>query len=181
MKNSKFILIIIFLVFGTLEIEAQIRVSSEKLVRIMSTITGTVLDSITRKPVVGAVITDIHPQMDYGKEMLGITNFMTDKKGKINYTLPKAYGARRVEIAYPGYKLYKKEAFSEEVINLGKILLVPDPDKLDEGLVKSRLRMQQISGDSTIVIPRGQGTESIENALKELQQNKKSKVDINEE
>ncbi len=111
-------------------------------------IKGAVYDSLNRTPLPGAVISIIN-SYEISTQVVG-------NKGEFSvdqFNLTDPYPIK-LEISCLGYRIKKYDlSVQGEDIQLGKVLLGPDPLKIDEIVVKARARMFDIKKDTMYIFP----------------------------
>lgn len=133
---------------------------------------GRVVDSLTRTPLPSAVVSVIAPNLFDEKE-IRVTNYVTDNKGrfKIDITTLDSKGGR-LEFSFLGYQvrtihLTDPRAIGQ-TINLGDIKLTESPQGIDDVVVKARMQLYKMRGDTTVFFPRAVKTLEGDNALEIL-------------
>ncbi len=134
---------------------------------------GTVVDSVTNEPIPGAVVTEV-TGVD---QQVEVKNHVTDRDGKF-YFKTTISSQKRIEISCLGYKLFSKNISLDveylpsdnNKIDLGKIKISHDVLALDEVVVKARIKMYEIKGDTMLVFPRAVRTMEGDNVLEILRQ-----------
>lgn len=142
MKISKLIMVVCFLVAVTIA-RGQTYASVNGNIYFF----GVIVDSVTKNPLPGAVIYQITEEK-YRK----LTRFIVaDRDGKFQFETPNSVPTR-VEISCVGYKVRKFVLPKDhQTINMGKVWLAPDIQKLDEVTVFARAKMYKQFGDTTRV------------------------------
>ncbi len=116
-------------------------------------ISGTVVDSVTMAPLAGAIVSYVYYHPDLGANNY-VTNSVADKDGRFLITaMPMA--KMRLEIAHPGYRvaIIPVNGGQSKKVALGNIRLGEDVNKLDEIVVRSRLQLYKMRGDTMIIVP----------------------------
>ncbi|MDR1719238.1 MAG: outer membrane beta-barrel protein [Dysgonamonadaceae bacterium] len=108
---------------------------------------GMVVDSISGKPIEHAVVSFVYPNTTQIKNV--ITNQKGEFKGQLHYT-----GGIHFEIACMGYKVLSFPLIVTDAESfLGKFKLAPDIQQLDEVVVRARMAMYRVKGDTIIYFP----------------------------
>ena len=147
MKIFKLIMIMCFSVMGCALTQGQIYTpTTDNKIHFF----GIIVDSITKEPLPGAVIYQITEE-----KFRKLTQFtVADKNGKFQFETPK-YFSTRVEISCVGYKVRKFVLPKDhQTMNMGKVWLAPDIQKLDEVTVSARAKMYKQFGDTTRIYAR---------------------------
>lgn len=129
---------------------------------------GRIVDSLSREPLPSAVISVITSPT--GQRMGTVRNFVTDKKGEFRFEC-HADAQNRMEISFLGYKLRTVllDADTPEC-NLGTIVMAEDATAIDRVVVKARMEMFRMKGDTTIYLPQSVKTMEGDKALEILRQ-----------
>ena len=125
---------------------------------------GRIIDSLTRKPMPSAVISVINTQ----HKKVRVKNYTTDKKGRFAFTHFRTRDLR-MEVSHVGYKL--KTVFLDTDAPdrmLGDILMPEDIQAIDDVVVKARMELYRIKGDTMVLIPRAVKTMEGDKALEIL-------------
>lgn len=122
-------------------------------------IKGAVVDSLTSEPLPGAVVSLVVSQ--WQEDQISVKNFVTDNKGE--FSIQEGLGRQaRLEISFLGYKMrtipIDSRYFSRDNILLGKIKMTEDSEEIDQIVVKARLEMYKIKGDTIVYFPRAVNT-----------------------
>ena len=139
------------------------------------TYTGKIVGAETQEPLPFAQINHIYKFTD--KDSLIVRNFIADKDGKFEFQSPRVTN-NRIEVICLGYKIHTRilsEAGNQirnnitgmiEVdlnkqhpqiynqVDLGILKLTPDVQQLDEVVVKARIKLFEMSGDTLMVFPK---------------------------
>lgn len=127
---------------------------------------GEIVDSTNNQPLPSAVLSVISSLRG---EMF-VKSHIADSKGRFLFKGP-AHMQSRVEISCLGYKVYTQTLPADNPeCNLGRIRLSPDPQQIDEVVVKARMQMYRINGDTIIYLPSAVKTMEGESALAILKQ-----------
>ncbi len=115
-------------------------------VAVLGKVRGVVCDSIYG-PLPGVLVT-LHSKYNLNAEQLP-EHTKTDGEGKFLLTFVLAEGnVAHIEIACAGYRIYKKILPGKEHIDLGKIYLQTDALQLDSIVVKGRLQLFKVKGNT---------------------------------
>lgn len=138
----------LFLIFGISQAWAQeILLYSSHL-----TYSGVVVDSITNEPLVGVVISEVTGETD----RVSVRSSVTNRNGAFSIKADKA-PEKRFEFSCLGYTIQSRRLLAkanETGRKIDTIRMVPDIYLLDEVLVKSRMEMYRICGDTIVYFPR---------------------------
>ncbi|WP_418991691.1 outer membrane beta-barrel protein [Alistipes sp.] len=116
---------------------------------------GRIVDSLTREPLPAAVISLVSKN---SFDQTTVRNFVTDTLGYFRFECP-AGPHNRIEATFLGYRpktVYL--ATDEPERNLGDIPMAQSVEKIDEVVVRARLQMYRMKGDTTIYLPRAVNT-----------------------
>ncbi len=110
---------------------------------------GVVVDSASNRPLESVVISVITSW----DGQLVIQNYNPDKKGNFKFSCRTDLRSR-MEISSPGYRIYTAVLANDEPeYFFGRIKMSPDVHRIDEIVVKTRVQMCRMSGDTVIFIP----------------------------
>ena len=129
--------------------------------------TGRVVDSLTRQPLPAAVISVVG--LGY-VDQTAVRQYLADKEGRFRFTC-RVSPNNRMEISHLGHSIrtvYLKTDAPER--DLGDIWLAEDPKHIDAVVVRSRIRMYEMKGDTIVYIPKAVKTMEGEKALEILRQ-----------
>ena len=128
---------------------------------------GRIVDSLTRQPLPSAVISVV------GKGYLdrtAVRQYVADKEGRFRFTC-RVGPSNRMEINHLGHSIrtvYLKTDAPER--DLGDVWLAEDPTGIDAVVVRSRLKMYEMKGDTIVYIPKAVKTMEGEKALEIMRQ-----------
>ena len=118
---------------------------------------GTVVDSLSSEPIIGAVVSLVVEE--WADEKISVKGFSTNGKGE--FLIREGLGKQaRLEISYLGYKMktIPLDSRSRGNILLGKIKLAEDTHDIDKVVVKARMEMFKVKGDTTFYFPKAVNT-----------------------
>ena len=118
---------------------------------------GTVVDSLSSQPIIGAVVSLVVEV--WADEKISVKGFSTNGKGE--FVIRESLGKQaRLEISYLGYKMktVPLDSRSRGNILLGKIKLAEDTHDIDKVVVKARMEMFKVKGDTTFYFPKAVNT-----------------------
>lgn len=118
---------------------------------------GTVVDSLTSEPIIGAVVSLVVEE--WSDEKISVKGFSTNRRGE--FVIRESLGKQaRLEISYLGYKMktVPLDSRSSNNILLGKIKLAEDTHEIDKVVVKARMEMFKVKGDTTFYFPKAVNT-----------------------
>lgn len=118
------------------------------------TFRGTVVDSLTGKPLPEVIINRVCQE----KKGMTVKTYLSDNEGRFNIAVPRNVPSK-LEFSFLGYKvkvfsLDKYVVFRADEFKLGNMEMVQDVSKLDEIVVKARMEMYKIKGDTVVFFPR---------------------------
>lgn len=128
---------------------------------------GRIVDSLTREALPAAVISVVTVD-NHGNKF--VRNYVTDGKGDFTFQLFLAV-QRRMEVVSLGYKprtVYL--SMGREKVDLGQILLAQSSQAIDEVVVKGRMHMYKVKGDTILFFPKAVKTMKDDPALEILRQ-----------
>lgn len=129
--------------------------------------TGRIVDSLTRQPLPAAVISVVG--LGY-VDKTAVRQYIADKEGRFRFTC-RVDPNNRMEINHLGHRIrtvYLKTDAPER--DLGDVWLAEDPKHIDAVVVRSRLKMYEMKGDTIVYIPKAVKTMEGEKALEILRQ-----------
>ena len=166
LRLLKFCFLLWALVFG-MGASAQEHYGEEPEWAVTTTYTGRVVDSLTREALPAAVISVVTIN-NYGDKV--IRNYLTDEKGDFNFKIFVGV-QRRMEVASLGYKpLTVYLSLGREKDDLGQILLAQSSQPIDEVVVKARMQLYKMKGDTILFFPKAVKTMKDDPALEILRQ-----------
>lgn len=118
------------------------------------TFKGCVVDSLTNEALPSAVISVVTKHDDG----IAVRNYVADGKGNFQFGCISLY-PNRMEVSVLGYKpqlIYLDTDEREQ--NLGVIRMSQSTEKIDEVVVKARIQMYKMKGDTVIYMPRAVST-----------------------
>lgn len=111
---------------------------------------GVVCDSLNHDPLPGAVVTFTLSDNIYDI----LINRTTDKDGAFEATMNfRENGYVRMDVSYPGYKVYSNFLPWKKNNDMGRILLTPDVNKIDSVVVRVRQKIFSMRGDTAVYFP----------------------------
>ncbi|MDR2956242.1 MAG: outer membrane beta-barrel protein [Prevotella sp.] len=120
-------------------------IAQTKTGTIRKDISGTVLDSITKEPVLSASVRLLN-----GADTTYVQGMVTDDKGKFKMTITKS-GEYILEVSFLGYKSFFRNintADQEQQYDLGDIVLAETDLELGTAVVEAQLPDIQVKGDT---------------------------------
>lgn len=127
----------------------QIVVSSRQFMEI--TFQGRIVDSLTSEPLPSAVISVVSKTRSGD---LKVRNHVADQKGNFSFVC-SGTEQHRMEVAVLGYKPHTVYlSTDEEEQNLGLVRLTQSTQAIDDVVVKARIQMYKMKGDTIIYQPR---------------------------
>ncbi len=111
-------------------------------------VSGVIVDSLTSKPLPSALVTLI--------SRTGSLHLSAGKDGTFSHNIPIDGDELKVEVSHLGYRIFRQYYdvdFKRHEISLGTIRLSPDPVKIDEVVVKSRMMLFENRGDTMVYFP----------------------------
>lgn len=143
MKTKKYFLVILILVVGcachsvmALSASSAMLSATYSTNESVRTITGTVIDELTKEPLIGAVV------QVKGSEQIGV---VTDMDGK--YTLNNVTSRTVLLISYLGYRSKEVEVGNLAVVN---IVMLPQSEELDEVVIVGAGTQKKVSVTGSI-------------------------------
>lgn len=127
--------------------------------------TGRIVDSLTRQPLPSAVISVVG--LGY-VDKTAVRQYIADREGRFRFTC-RVDPNNRMEIGHLGHSIrtvYLKTDAPER--DLGDVWLAEDPKHIDAVVVRSRLKMYEMKGDTIVYIPKAVKTMEGEKALEIL-------------
>ena len=118
---------------------------------------GMVVDSLTSEPVIGALVSLVVEE--WSDEKISVKGFTTNRKGE--FVIRESLGKQaRLEISYLGYKMktVPLDSRARGNILLGKIRLSEDTQDIDKVVVRARMEMFKVKGDTTFYFPKAVNT-----------------------
>ena len=110
---------------------------------------GQVIDLKTKEPLPAAQINAIYKKGD----STIVNMYVADREANFKFNAPRKNS--RIEVICVGYKVFEMVLPDEpkNEIDLGKIRLEADVQKADEAVVKGRIALYQMKGDTTLIFP----------------------------
>lgn len=117
---------------------------------------GQVIDLETKEPLPAAQINVIRRVGD----STSVKMYVADRQGYFKFSSNRGFGRNqhneRIEVICLGYKVFEMllpSDFTKSEFDLGKIRLEHDVQKADEAVVKGRLVLYKMKGDTTLIFP----------------------------
>ncbi len=139
----------VFSILGLNVAHSQIVDLSEKSLTGRPLYKGQIIDLKTKEPLPAAQINVIVKKGD----STSVNMYVADREANFRFNAPRKNA--RIEVICVGYKVFEMLLPDEQKneIDLGKIRLEPDVQKADEAVVKGRIALYQMKGDTTLIFP----------------------------
>jgi hypothetical protein len=139
----------VFSILGLNVAHSQIVDLSEKSLTGRPLYKGQIIDLKTKEPLPAAQINAIYKKGD----STIVNMYVADRQANFKFNAPRKNS--RIEVICVGYKVFEMLLPDEQKneIDLGKIRLEPDVQKADEAVVKGRIALYQMKGDTTLIFP----------------------------
>lgn len=116
-----------------------------------TTFRGRIVDSLTSEALPSAVISVVSKTVSGN---LKVRNHVADQKGSFSFVC-SGYEQHRMEVAVLGYKPHTVYLSTDEAeVNLGLVRLTQSTQAIDDVVVKARIQMYKMKGDTIIYQPR---------------------------